>query len=72
MIERIKNAALALLGSPKSRVGTYREEELVPGLSFGLSAELHLVREAFTGLPLVQLEFTTRVPWVLAEPEPDS
>jgi hypothetical protein len=54
-----------------SNSGTYRFEELVPGLEFGFSARLNLVREAFAGLPLVQLEFQTRVPWVLAEPEPD-
>ena len=52
--------------------GTFRFEELVPGLEFGFSARLALVREAFAGLPLVQLEFQTRVPWVLAEPEPDA
>jgi hypothetical protein len=50
--------------------GTFRFEELVPGLEFGFSAQLALVREAFGGLPLLQLEFQTRVPWVLAEPEP--
>lgn len=52
--------------------GTYRFEELVPGLEFGFSARLALVREAFTGLPLAQLEFQTRVPWVIAEPEPEA
>jgi hypothetical protein len=44
---------------------------LVPGLKFGFSSYLALVREVFAGLPLVQLEFETRVPWVLAEPEPE-
>lgn len=52
--------------------GTFRFEELVPGLEFGFSTRLELVREAFAGLPLLQLEFQTRVPWVLAEPEPDA
>lgn len=51
--------------------GTFRFEQLVPGLEFGLSVRLALVREAFARLPLVQLEFQTRVPWVLAEPEPE-
>lgn len=53
-------------------VGTFRFEELVPGFEFGFSARLALVGAAFAGLPLVQLEFMTRVPWVLAEPEPDT
>ena len=50
--------------------GTFRFEELVPGLEFGLSSRVALVREVFAGLPVVQLEFQTRVPWVLAEAEP--
>lgn len=51
--------------------GTFRFEELVRSLEFGFSAQLALVREAFAGLPVVQLEFQTRVPWVLAESEPE-
>lgn len=51
--------------------GTYQFEELVPGLQVGFTARLALVPEAFAGLPLVQFEFQTLVPWVLAEPEPD-
>jgi hypothetical protein len=50
--------------------GTFRFEQLVPGFDFGLSAQLALVRAPFEGNPLVQLEFQTRVPWVLLEPEP--
>lgn len=38
--------------------------------SFGFSSRLGLVRKPFVGLPLVQLEFTAKVPWVLASPEP--
>lgn len=49
--------------------GSFQFEELVPGFEFGFSAGLTLVREAFSGLPLLQLEFQTRVPWVLAEPD---
>jgi hypothetical protein len=52
--------------------GTFRFEELGSGLEFGFSADLALVRQAFTGLPLVQLEFQTRVAWVLPEPEPEA
>jgi hypothetical protein len=50
--------------------GTYRFEELVPGLEFGFSAQLALVPEVFQSVPLTQLEFQTRLPWVLTEPEP--
>jgi hypothetical protein len=52
--------------------GTFQFEELVPRLEFGFSARLALVPQAFAGHPLVQLEFQTRVPWVLDEPEPDA
>jgi hypothetical protein len=52
--------------------GTFHFEELVSGLEFGFSARLVLVPEVFVGRPLVQLEFQTRVPWVLAEPEPET
>ena len=52
--------------------GTFCFEELVPGLEFGFSVRLDLVRAVFAGLPIVQLEFQTRVPWVLAEAEPDA
>lgn len=54
-----------------NNVGLMRFEELVPGLKFGFSSYLALVREVFEGLPLIQLKFETRVPWVLAEPEPE-
>jgi hypothetical protein len=37
----------------------------------GFSSRLGLVRESFKGAPLVQLEFTAEVPWVLAAPEPE-
>jgi len=56
----------------ENNTGTYRLEELVPGLQFGFTARLSIVREVFAGLPVVQLEFQTRVPWVLAEAEPEA
>ncbi len=56
----------------ENNTGTFRFEELVSGLEFGFTVRLALVREVFAGLPLVQLEFQTRVPWVLAEPEPEA
>ena len=39
--------------------------------SLGFSSRLELVRDAFAGRGLVQLEFTAKVPWVLAKAEPD-
>jgi hypothetical protein len=54
----------------ENNTGTYRLEKLTPAVEFGFSARLVLVPEAFVGLPLVQLEFQTRVPWVRAEPSP--
>jgi hypothetical protein len=38
--------------------------------SLGFSTRLALVREPFAGLPLVQLEFTAKAPWVLTATEP--
>jgi hypothetical protein len=45
-------------------------EEISEYFSLGFSSRLELVREPFAGLPLVQLEFTAKVPWVLATAEP--
>ncbi|MFO7907295.1 MAG: hypothetical protein ACQESR_01425 [Planctomycetota bacterium] len=56
----------------ENNTGTFRFEQLGSRLAFGLTGRLALVREAFAGMPLVQLEFQTCVPWVLAEPEPEA
>jgi hypothetical protein len=37
---------------------------------WGFSSRLELVRKPFVGLPLVQVEFTAKVPWVLLSDEP--
>jgi hypothetical protein len=50
--------------------GTYQFEKLASGCEFGFSSRLALIPVVFEGLPLVQLEFVTHVPWVLAEAEP--
>lgn len=44
-------------------------EQLVPGFEFGFSSRLLLVRDPFLQHSLVQLEFRTRVPWVISETE---
>jgi hypothetical protein len=45
-------------------------ERTTDDFSLGFSSRVALVRKPFAGLPLVQLEFTARVPWVLMSPEP--
>jgi hypothetical protein len=45
-------------------------EEADENFSLGFSSRLSLVRKTFAGLPLVQLEFTAKAPWVLPSAEP--
>lgn len=54
------------------RENLWREEteEVSENFSLGFSFRLVFVRGAFAGLPLVQLEFTAKVPWVLQATEP--
>jgi hypothetical protein len=52
--------------------GRFQFEELVPGLEFGFTTRLALVPPVFAGLPVLQLEFQARVPWVLTDPEPEA
>lgn len=40
------------------------------GCEFGFSARLDLVPKGLLGIVTLQLDFATRVPWVLAEAEP--
>ena len=51
--------------------GVYEFEGWVPDCQFGLTNQVVLVSEVFAGHSVTQLEFQTRVPWVLGEPEPD-
>src|ERR1700739_3434777 len=46
-------------------------EEVNETFRLGFTSRLGVVREAFEGLPLVQLEFTAKVPWVLPSTEPN-
>jgi len=46
-------------------------EETSEYFSLGFSSRVALVRDSFKGLPLVELEFTAKVPWVLATTEPN-
>jgi hypothetical protein len=45
-------------------------EETSEFFSLGFTSRLALVRHPFVGLPLIQLEFAAKVPWVLAGKEP--
>lgn len=38
---------------------------------FGFTSHVQQVRQTFVGLPLVQLEFTAEVPWLVNSKEPD-
>jgi hypothetical protein len=51
--------------------GVYKFEDWVLGCQFGFTSQIVLLPEVFAGLSVTQLEFQTRVPWVLGEPEPD-
>jgi hypothetical protein len=46
-------------------------EKTSDSFSLGFSSRLELVREQFKNLPLVQLEFTAEVPWILDKAEPN-
>lgn len=47
-------------------------EHLVKGFEFGFTSTLWPVADPFRHHAVVQFEFVTRVPWVLAEPEAPS
>ena len=41
-------------------------EKLVSGAEFGFAPKADLVADAFKGVPLIQVEFLTHVPWLLS------
>jgi len=49
--------------------GTY--EPLVAGFEIGFTRHAGVVEHAFAGQQIAQIEFLTRIPWVLDEPTPD-
>ena len=49
---------------PSARTADF--EKLASGAEIGFSPEAHLVPDVFKGASLVQLEFVTRVPWLLS------
>ena len=50
--------------------GAIEQQQLAPGIEVGLSRHIGLLPETFSGLAVTQLEFQTRVPWVLADVDP--
>jgi len=54
-----------------TEVGTFDLESGTGPFQLYFSDRLDLVPDCFKGLPLLQLEFSAQVPWVLEEPEPE-
>ena len=49
--------------------GTFHFAQLAPQFGFGFGAQAQLVADPFCAYTIVQLEFQTRVPWIIAELE---
>lgn len=67
-IESGTSAWRAVAGQPGLRMADF--EPLAPGLSIGFHTDVALVRPSFQGMPLVQVEISAELPWVLAADEP--
>jgi len=46
-------------------------EALTEHFSIGCTSRVALVPKAFAGYPVIQIEFSAELPWVLDEPEPE-
>jgi hypothetical protein len=46
-------------------------ERVTEDFSLGFSSRIALPEKPFVGKPIVQVEFTANVPWVISEPEPE-
>lgn len=53
---------------PDARTADF--ERISPTLSIGFHTNVALLRAPFEGLPLVQLEFSAELPWVITAEEP--
>ncbi len=51
--------------------GTYDLEETSDCFKYGFTSSVHLLPESFAGKEVVQLEFQTKVTWVIEATEPD-
>jgi len=52
-------------------VGTFELESIAEYFEFGFTSDAALIPESFVGKEVAQLEFQTKVEWVLGEKEPD-
>ena len=52
-------------------VGTYHLERVGDYFEYGFRRDAALVEEPFNDQPIVQLEFTTLVPWMIDAPDPE-
>ena len=68
-VAEIEEGADAWVGLPAGG-HTLQLEPLSKGFAFGVSGRVALVHAAFAGRPLVQVEFATEAPWVVAKAEP--
>jgi hypothetical protein len=67
-VGRILSGADALkLLDISSQSGTFELEPMGENLQVGCSSHLALVRDSFAGQPVVQLEFSAELPWVVGE-----
>ncbi len=72
---RIPNPVATLRARGGAREGVVRSmefESLVDGFGISLSTNNHLLPEPFHGQQVVQLDFSTEIPWVIPEQEPES
>ena len=52
--------------------GEVRYQSFAPGIELAITHHTSMVPDTFTGLAVCQLDFETRVPWVLSDVEPPS
>ena len=56
---------------PNGRLVAIETVPIAEGVRLGFSNNTELVHDAFAGYPVVQLEITLELPWILNEDEPD-
>lgn len=54
-----------------NNVGTFHLERIGEFFEFGFRRDSELLEKPFEGQAVTQLEFTTLVPWIIDEPDPD-
>jgi len=69
LVGEIRSGADAWIATGENSWGT-AFEQLGDEIEFGFTRHLALLRDPFRLHPVIQLEFATRVPWVIRAPEP--